>query len=246
MIDRFDKALPLLATLILAVVWTVPFTPDHAWGWDESMHVGLPGVRIAEHLRSGSIQGAFGVLFADCQRYPFVAPLGQAALHLAGVGEVGSRLAMRVLYALTCLGLFSTAREAAARLQLSAPRQRIAAFCALAFGLLSPLGLAFAGTLFLVVPALFFAVFTLRAKLRSCDPEAKDPGRRDLAFGLWLTALFFTKWNYGLLFLGAFVLDAVLGRFHAERRPLARVLRSFAPLTLALLWWFVLPLPGGL
>ncbi len=225
--------------LTLALYWThgIPRTP--ALGWDESMNAGLPAARTLLALRSGDVRGAFDVLLG-CSQYPFLYPAYLTAVQAVfGLGEPVCRAATTVLWCAALFGIFLLAREVDER--------KLSAWLATAFAALSPMALAFAGTLFLEVPFACASVFALRAWLR----RRKAPGvRRELAAGAWIAACFFTKWNYGLLLAGGLGLDWILEAVEAARagngRAFSRRTLALAAVPAALLlWWFVLPLPGS-
>ncbi|MBL8862749.1 MAG: hypothetical protein JNK02_12180 [Planctomycetes bacterium] len=242
-----------LATLLPAVlclaygVWlaaTVPASP--ALGWDESMHALLPAARVVEALRAGQPGVALEALLG-CAQYP---PAWPAVLALAqlpgGVSEALARAVTSLAWgaALVCVVLL--ARRAAVGDARADPR--VAGWTALAFGALSPLAASYAGTLFLEVPSALAVGLALWAWLWRADAPSRA---REVVAGLAIVLALFTKWNYGLLVALALAADLAFEILLAARAGRARELlvRSAwlaAPIALALAWWFVLPLPGGL
>ena len=225
--------------LALAVYWThaTPRTP--ALGWDESANAALPAARMLVCLRAGDLRGAFDVLLG-CSQYPFAYPVFLAAVEAVfGLAEPVCRASTTVLWCSALLGVFLVAREIG--------EGTLAAWLATAFAALSPMALAFAGTLFLEVPFACASVFALRAWMRR---RTRPSLGRELAAGAWIAACLFTKWNYGLLFAAGLGLDWIFEAVEAARAGdgaafAKRGLALAAIPALLLLWWFVLPLPGS-
>lgn len=237
-------ALPVAAAAVgaiaLAIYWThgIPRTPG--LGWDESTNAALPAARILLALKAGDLRGAFDVLLG-CSQYPFVYPTFLAAVEAVfGFGEATCRAAATVVWCAAILGVFLLAREV--------EDDGIGPFFAAAFAALSPMALAFAGTLFLEVPFACASIFALRAWLRR---RRRPRIASEVAAGAWVAVCLFTKWNYGLL-LGAglavdWTLDAILAFRAGERRAfLSRSAALALVPALLCLWWFVLPMPGSL
>ena len=268
MTTRRTNLISLFAALLLGALWTLPFAPDHALGWDEAMHVALPASRFALQLEVFSPRAALQVLVDDCQNYPFSVPVALGLLRLLADAllldfEFAARLAIRLLWVATAWGAWQLAADvvrrsprpdgaASSEAATRGRRATIAGALAFVFVALSPAGLAFSGTLFLEVPCAFLAVFALRAWLRRDPLEAvaSRAARRDLVFGCWLAALVFAKWNYGLLFLAAFLLDAFVRslvgpRATGARGALVGLSRALMPLAVTAAWWFLWPWPGG-
>lgn len=228
------------AALALAAYWTRGLSRSPSLGWDESMHADLPALRILLALKRGEVRAAFDVLLG-CSQYPFVVPCFLAAAQAVfGIGEAVCRAANTVLWCATLFGLFLLGRE-------SSKGERLPPWLAMAFGALSPMALAFAGTLFLEVPFACASVFSLRAWLR----RGSHPSMRsELAAGAWITACLFTKFNYGLLLAFGLALDwslEAMSSFRSQEGS-AAVRRGAVLLSIpavAVLWWFVLPIPGG-
>ena len=164
---RSDLIAGLLTVFLLALIWTVPFEPDHSWGWDESMHAALPAAKILTELEAGEPVDALRVVVLDCQQYPFAYPAFLALVQgVFGFSETVARLASRLLFCVGLFGLFLLAGEVVRTLRtrrgFEAERSatRIA-FGALAFGALCPLAFAYSGTLFQEVPFLAAEVYLL-------------------------------------------------------------------------------------
>ena len=233
--------------------WIATLEIHKSWAWDESMHAELPALRMLLSLQAGDLHGFWNVLHS-CQQYPFGWPLVLGALQsVFGISEWTARAAGLGLWGLTLFGLFLLAQEVT-RAQRSGGARRgddLVPWLALGFGALSPLALGYAGSLFLEVPFTFCAVFALRAWLRRRNLSDESGGLwRALAAGLWLTAAFFTKFNYGVLLVFGCGLDGLLGLLSAKRAGrLGRELRYLSlialPLVLGAFWWLVLPLPFG-
>jgi hypothetical protein len=239
----------------LALTWSLALSRAQSWGWDESMHAELPAARMLVAAQAGELRASIDALLG-CSQYPFVYPVCLAlAQAVFGLSEHVARVAGVVTWCATLFGLFLLGREVARRERDDRDRAGewdLVPWLAMALGALSPLALSFAGTLFLEVPFTCAAVFTLRAWLRrSDDVDTRTLRRRDLAAGAWLAIAFFVKFNYGVLLAGGLALDGVSDAVRAARSgELNEHLRrarwiSVVPLA-AGLWWFVLPIPGGL
>jgi hypothetical protein len=227
-------------------VWlalTVPSSP--AMGWDESMHVALPAARVVLGARAGEVGAAIQALL-DCAQYPPVWPAFLGLIQLpGGIDEAGARAVASLAWAGALGFVFVIARRAA---RSSGVDLGVAGWAALAFGMSCPLAASFAGTLFLEVPSALATAFALWAWMRRGD--ATDV-QRELLAGFAIALALFTKWNYGLLLGAALALDWALELLVAVRAERARELllraRWLAAIPLlASVWWFVLPLPGGL
>jgi len=235
---RFDALIAFGICVVLAILWTRPLSDAQAWGWDESMHAELPAARILLSIQHGDFAGAHTALL-DCQQYPFVWPLVLAAVQaVTGISEHACRVAGTLAWCWTLFGLFLLGRELGARVEPKLKGARFLPWVLFALGVLSPLALAYAGTLFLEVPFACMAVWALRAWIRR-DGTAT----RELAAGEWITLALFTKWNYGLLLCGGLAVAWYLEGFEARRdlpkyvgRTIALAIVPF----LACLWWFVL------
>jgi len=232
---------------LAALCWTLPLSDARAWGWDESMHAELPAVRMLLALRAGELGALFDALH-DCDQYPFVWPLVLLLVQLVtGVSEHACRVAGTLAWCATLFGVFLVAREGlvVGRGERAA---RLAPFLALLVAALSPVALAFSGTLFFEVPATCAAVWTLRAWLVRRRLGTRRAG---LCAGAWIAAAFFTKFNYGLMLGLGLALDwlweSIVALRQGELR--AQLVRTgwlvLVP-ALAGAWWFLLPLPGGL
>ena len=250
--DRRALLAAIGVCLLLALVGGGWVSMERSWGWDESMHAELPAARV---LLAGQ-QGDWGLALHavhDCQQYPFVYPLVLAAVQaVTGVSEHACRVAGRAFWALGCFGLFLLGRELTRSLRRARGGRpgrgdELVPWLALALGALSPMALAYSGSLFLEVPFATVSIYALHAWLR------RGPGAsrwRELAAGAWVALAFFTKFNYGVLLgLGLavdFALELVLelraGRGGACLRRAAWLIA--VPL-LSMAWWFLLPLPLG-
>lgn len=236
--DRFDAWAAFAICALLGFFWTRTLSDAHAWGWDESMHAELPAARILLSLKAGDLAGAHTALL-DCAQYPFVWPLVLALVQaVTGLSEHACRVAGTLAWCWTLFGLFLLGCELAARIEPKPRGARELPWLLLALGALSPLCLAYAGTLFLEVPFACMAVWALRAWIRR-DGTAT----RELAAGEWITLALFTKWNYGLLLCGGLAVAWYFEGFAARRELGKFVARTFVlvlvPL-IACLWWFVL------
>lgn len=274
---RRPLTLTLLVLTLVAGVWgSARVSTASSWGWDESMHAGLPAARISAEL--GELDPVAAAQVAvECQQYPFVVPVVWGALAaVTGQGadvEVFGRRLGRWVLALLALGAALLARELVRALfetheeQGAGPPAKIdreewcGALVAFALVLMSPLSVDYAGTWFLEVPFAALAVWSVWAWLRRVQLRGEPgAGRRDLVCGALLTAAFFTKFNYGLLLgfgaalalaweaLGVWIrpLRATWPREQSGAAFGASVLRLAAVPLVGFAWWFVLPLPGGL
>lgn len=250
-LPRRDVWIALGACFVLALVWTIPLSRERAWGWDESMHAELPAARMVLALRAGDVGGAFDALLG-CAQYPFVWPCVLALVQLVtGISEHAARVAGTLAWCATLFGVFLVAREVVRALQVARGARngdRVTPFAALVLAAACPLALAFAGTLFLEVPATCALVWALRAWLVR---RRQNTRRAELVAGAWIAVLLFTKFNYGLLFGLGITLDLAFELAAARRAgELAAHVRRTAWLALvpvlACVWWFVLPLPGGI
>lgn len=235
---RFDAWIAFALCAGLAFYWTRTLSDARAWGWDESMHAELPAARILLSLKAGDFAGAHTALL-DCAQYPFVWPLVLAGVQaMTGISEHACRVAGTLAWCWTLFGLFLLGRELGARVEPKLKGARALPWVLLALGALSPLALAYAGTLFLEVPFACMAVWTLRAWVRR-DGSAT----RELAAGEWIALALFTKWNYGLLLCGGLAVAWYCEGFDARRdlgKYAARTVALAIVPFLACLWWFVL------
>ncbi len=239
---------PLLLGVVLLLLGVHLFVfatrPIDSWGYDESTHVELPAARL---ILSGSWNERLEVI-GQCDRYPPLVPLVQALGQAAfGLGEtVARRIAFVLGFGGTLVGLFVLGRGLARRLSLTAELPLLM----LLLAELSPLLARFAPTLFLEVPFLAVATWTLVAWMARQGPAPGCSRLRELLAGAAVSAAFFTKFNYGLLLVGALALDWLLetvgewrvGRLRAQ---LQRSTWLALPPLFAFLSWFVRP-PGGI
>jgi hypothetical protein len=255
----------LLVTLVVGLLASSAVNTSSSWGWDESMHAGLPAMRMAEHMRALEPLAAAQVA-VECQQYPFVVPAVWAAANVVfsdvGSMETFGRHVGRWGLVLLALGAALLGRELVRAVYERDQDDFEEWFAALvSFGLVitSPLVVDYSGSWFLEVPFACVATWSVWAWLVRLRLRA-EPGawRRDLVCGGLLTVAFFTKFNYGLLLgLGAFLalLWEALGVFIAPARALwpsasngrawlVSVARLAVLPALGFVWWFGLPLPG--
>jgi hypothetical protein len=237
-------ALLLVAGLLFQIATYATRDVD-AWGWDESTHVELPAARLV--LASG-LRARLDVL-NDCDQYPFVVPVYLAGVQaLFGIDEAVARGALFGLWLVLGVGGLAVLGRSLAR-RMGLPAQLALLLPLLAF--LSPLVWRYAPSLFIEVPFLVVATWTLVAWLgRQGTSENWSKGRELLA-GALVAACFFTKFNYGGLFALALALDwlaesvgEVRGRRLLEQSR--RTLWLAAPFAVVGFWWFIHPWPGDL
>jgi hypothetical protein len=249
-----SRWLAALVCALLGAWWASSVSLERSWGWDESMHAELPAARMLVAVQAGEPGLAFDALL-DCQQYPFVHPVALAvAQAFTGLSERTCRVVGRLVWALGCFGLYLLGEQLARRRAGSRRGPSGGAWIpwlALAFGALSPLALAFSGTLFLEIPFVTASIFALRAWLRRdpLDEEAPRPAR-DVRAGAWLALCFFVKFNYGLLLGAGLALETLVELVISLRERRARIwarrtLAAALVPVLALAWWFLLPLPAG-
>lgn len=241
-----SKLAPLgaaLACALLAAFWSLSVSDGLAWGWDETMHTGAPAWRMSLALRQLDASAAFDALH-DCERYPFVYPVVVAGFQtLFGASQASALVLGTLVWCATLWGVFLLARELT--------QDAWTPWIALLFAAASPLALSFAGTLMLEIPATCACVFALRAWVRRDVANPSLARARDLAAGACIAVALFTKLNYGCVLVLALVLDTLAAEIGAKRRGEASWFRRRAAQVtllpaLALVWWFVLPLPFGL
>jgi hypothetical protein len=214
-----------------------------SWAWDESMHAELPAARMVV----GEVGDAVDALM-ECEQYPFVFPVvlaaGQAVFGVSENVARGIAFALWVLVGLSALALLG--RE----LGRSSGRSAELGLALPLLSFTSPLVWRYAPSLFLEVPFLTISALTVLAWLRRGDSAANWRRGRELTAGALVTAAFFTKWNYGALLAAGLGADWLVESFLEGRagRLRSQAVRSAwlaLPLTVALLWWFVLPIPTG-
>ena len=245
---RSVTALALAATVALAFAWTLPLSAARGMGWDEAMHAALPAARMLVAVEEGE-PGLAADALLDCSQYPFAWPVALALVQAAtGLSEHAARVAGTLAW---CAALFATflagrelVRARAASTGAAGPfapgavvRRRpfgSAAhpaalrgsgwipWLALALAALSPLALAYAGTLFLEVPFAAACAFALRAWIARGAADPARERRSDLAAGAWIALAFFAKFNYGVLLALGLGADAAIGLALAARRGRAR------------------------
>ena len=223
-------------------------------GWDEAMHAALPAARMLLGVQMGELGHAADAL-AGCDRYPFVFPLVLAVGQgLVGIGQDEARwIALLLWFIVGLWGVLRLGQEVWADQEgETPPRHAEHLLVPLALFALAPLLWRYAATLFLEVPFLVMATHTLASWIHL----RRTPGTPWSAIraGIWMALCVFTKFNYGLLLLGALGLDIVVGRIVSERSASTptttgtknRPWLFWLPLFLLSLWWFVLPWPGAL
>lgn len=255
----------LLVTLVVGWMASSAVNTSSSWGWDESMHAGLPAMRMAEHMRAFEPVQAAQVA-VECQQYPFVVPTVWAAANVVfsdvASMETFGRHVGRWGLVLLALGAALLGRELVRAVYERDQDDFEEWFAALvSFGLVitSPLVVDYSGTWFLEVPFACVATWTVWAWLVRLRLRAvAGAWRRDLVCGALLTCAFFTKFNYGLLLgLGAFLalLWEAIGvgvaparglwpNSSSPRAWLLSVARLAVLPVLGFVWWFGLPLPG--
>jgi hypothetical protein len=223
------------------------------WGWDEAMHGALPAARMLVGMQMGEWGHSADALLG-CDRYPFVFPLVLAAGQgLMGIGQDEARwVALFFWFVVGLWGLLRLGQELWADQEGDAPPRRAEHLLVpLALFALAPLPWRYAPSLFLEVPFLVLATHTLASWIRL----RRSPGTPAAAVraGIWMALCVFTKFNYGLLLVGALGVDAIVGWQLATRgassgpRAAGRSAQwgFWIPLTLLSLWWFAFPWPGA-
>ena len=243
-----DHPISAVVVVFLAgIVGSASVSMNHSMGWDEAMHLGAPAAQISQALGDGELREAINVVLS-CERYPPMGPAIHGVIGWAfGSDELLMRQTQRWFWALGLLGIFLLARSATQPDEDDepSPGTRGAPWMALALLAMSPLALAFGGTLFIEPIFSAFGTLAVAAWIVRCRT---DSARWDFIAGVLLAASLFTKWNYGLLLGGALAVDLILeGVTRREHlRPyLFSVLRLGLPTFLVCLWWFLLPLPAG-
>ena len=236
--------------VVLAVlaVFVPAVDSTRAWGWDESMHAELPAVHMLLAAQDGDWTGAARVA-VECHQYPFGYPLMLAAAQAVfGISEAVCRATGRVMWGALALAVFLVVREVVGRRGRPARGDEIAPWLGLGLVLASPLTMAFAGTLFLEIPVATAATLAVWLWLRRQNSSRGFAAQ--VICGCAVAAVFFTKFNYGGLFLAglalAFLLEAVERLRVGEVRRLLRdaVGLGLVP-ALAGAWWFLWPWPAG-
>ncbi|MBK8178429.1 MAG: hypothetical protein IPK67_05935 [Planctomycetes bacterium] len=249
------RAWAALLCAVLAILWGSSVSMSHSLGYDEAMHAEAPALRLLAGVQQGE-WGTVGAAFFGCEQYPFGYPLLLALVQACtGPSELACRVTGRVLFALTVFLIFliteRAARGAVDRGALDSTRARFAPWIALGFAALSPLALAYSGTLFLEGPFLAAAAASVHLWLARREALGPRAARLEILTGLLLAAAFFTKFNYAVLLIGGLCLDFLAEGLGALRaKALAPWIASAGRLALlpalSLLWWFVLPWPAGL
>lgn len=241
-----------MVALLVGIVGALSVSMEQSMGWDEAMHLATPAGAVSLALKEGAFREALEVLL-DCERYPpFVPALHGLIGALFDPSELLLRQLQRGLFGVAALGVFLLVRAVVAKdPEDDLPEGALVApWLAVGLWVLSPLAVAFSGTLFLEVP---FAALSTLAVAGWVQRTRRRSSRVEWWTGLALAACLFTKWNYGLLLGGALAVDHVLEGLghlaHRRWRDLRRfglaTLRLGGPTALACLWWFVLPWPAG-
>jgi hypothetical protein len=176
--------------------------------------------------------------------------LTREALRGRGEQEAPSKLDTTAPWIALDLAMFSLTRETMrGRGEQEAPSKldTIAPWIALGLAMFSPMALALSGMLFLEIPWLVIAIFTVLAWLRR---RRLGGWHRDVIAGAMVAIAFFTKFNYGILLGFALFVDLGVEIFASrDDEPMQARIRSAmligAPILLAMLWWFGFPFPEG-
>lgn len=238
----------VVVVFLIGIIGACSVSMRDSMGWDEAMHLAAPAAHISQALGEGEVREAVNVVLS-CERYPPLTP----ALHgfvgwVLGSDELLMRQTQRWFWALGLLGIFLLVRAACRPDEHDepSPGARGAPWMALALLAMSPMALAFGGTLFLESSFVAWGTLAVAAWIVR---SRKDSLLWDVGTGVLLAACLFTKWNYGLLLGAALAVDLTLegiARRDNLRPYLFSVLRLGLPSFLACLWWFGLPLPAGL
>lgn len=201
-------------------------------GADAAAHF-IAGVDVADLLAAGDGEGLRR--FVRSQTYwPFLHPVLLGAFLSVAGADPKTAILFTNLAALGCGLLLYLAGTA---LDPSRSGRAGAAF-ATANLLTSPIFVVFAATTMREVPVLFFVLLTTRLFFWALD------GGRRLAFlctGASLAALFFTRYEYGLITLACVAATLLVDRAwrHPRRLP-ATLALLFLPLAVVLGWWLSL------
>ena len=144
------RVLPwLVVWLVLMVPLVTMVSEDRSWGWDESMHVGLPATHMAQAVGTGDLREAANVAL-DCNQYPFVYPAflatAEVLLGASDNPELFGRRVGRFVWSLGLLGLLLLSLELS--FGMAESTRKLAAFFTLSLGLFSPLFMDYSGTRF--------------------------------------------------------------------------------------------------
>ncbi|MDF1800422.1 MAG: hypothetical protein P1V81_14685 [Planctomycetota bacterium] len=80
---RAYLAVAALLALVVGLLFAGSVDSSRAWGWDESMHAGLPAAPIALPLDAGDL-GEVAEVLHGCMQYPFVWPLAVGSAFALG------------------------------------------------------------------------------------------------------------------------------------------------------------------
>tara|TARA_R110002072_G_scaffold42102_10_gene119389 strand:- start:790 stop:2529 length:1740 start_codon:yes stop_codon:yes gene_type:complete len=247
---RPDRAtlLALVVCLVFGFFMARGVSMGKSMGYDEAMHVQWPAARIGLAFADSDPMGGMAAIH-DCSQYPPVYPIVLAGVQgLFGITEFVARSFGRWFWAFGCFGLFLLTREVLrGRREEGDESCGLAPWLALGLAMLSPMAIAFSGMLFLEIPWLVVAIFTVLVWLRR---RRLGGWYRDLFAGAMIAIAFFTKFNYGVLLGFALFVDLVIETISGidDKNPRARIwpaLRVGLPITIAMLWWFGIPIPQG-
>ena len=227
-------ALVLLGSRTTFALWRFATAARELPLWDEAKY-GLDGARLAAAIADLDLP-RFAKLVYGLDVWPPLFPLAQAAVFLAaGDSFAAARGLMAVLFLGAVLAAFWAGREIA-------PDSPAVAALAAALFLASPLVQLFATHAMLELPGALLLLLALGSYARFLRTGAR---RALLATGLLTSALFFTKYNYGLLWMAPLLVSeawiacggarAVLsgGAVFTRRIDLSRPLPLFIALYLA-------------
>ncbi len=228
-----------LAVLLLGFVWLVlGLESSGTPGWDETGHC-FTGLRLGVALRTFDLQA----FWAEFLRPDFYTPLGRLGMGL-GFLFSDSFMAPRVATLVAWFVTIGLAGLLARRVAGSAAADS-AMFWTVLGGTTCYLGTDYSRAAY---QEPWSALATVASVLMYL--HARDRGTRLAAFacGLLLGAGLLVKYTYSLYVIGAVGLSGLwdLARRPAGVRPGLLAAWCAVGLVLVLLWWFVLPLPGGL
>ena len=196
-ISRTPTRLALVAVIALAVaaavqLWRIAGADRGVPLWDPAEH-GVAGVALAEALKRGDLLG----LLLGINRqvlWPFAHSLMLLPWALLlGPGYATAARLSAVLFAGTVVALF------AAGAGLHPTRGAWVGAAAAALMLVAPIARVFGSVCMLEMPGALLLALTAALHVRACRESASRPLL--MAAGLSSAALFFCKYNYGLLWL---------------------------------------------
>ena len=181
-----------LATLAAGHLWRIVRAHPSLPLWDEAAH-GYAGVQVADAIRHFNPIELFLAINRQSV-WPFVHSLILAPFFLAGgPGIASAEAASIVLWAATVLLLFFAGRA------LHPTRGSWVGLAAAALALVAPSWREFGTLAMLEMPGAFLLVLAFLLHARTLRDPA--PPRALRWSGLAITALFFCKYNYGLLWM---------------------------------------------